>query len=160
MKKKFNFITASILIIMLSVFCLSISANATTLTPFEDLASWDFIQASGGIKIGKPEMRLNKYNKKSIYLPIKCNISGFRSTTHKPTVVNSKISIYGIAVNFTKNQIFISISTGHISKEMNQTECDGIFLNGFSPGKYEIFYFDEQDYGKQSHFLDSITISY
>ena len=53
-----------------------------------DQKDWKFIQDIGGMSVGNPYK-----NSDGIVLPINCDVSGLRTITRKPTILNSDLSI-------------------------------------------------------------------
>jgi hypothetical protein len=124
-------------------------AKADFFNPFARTRSWDFMQEAGGIKVGQPL----KIKNDTIFLPIKCDVSGLRTITQKPTMMNSALGVYKVEVKIEKNQILISVVTCIISERYNPA-CKGIYLKKIPSGKYDVFYY----YANQKNLIGSVII--
>lgn len=113
-------------------------------------ASWDFMQAVGGIKV---ETKAKKKDK-SIYLPINCDVSGLSAITKKPTTMNSGISVYKIKTKVENNQILVTIIIGPIGLTNSTPMCQSEKLNNVPPGKYDVFYY----YAGKKYFIGNTII--
>lgn len=113
-------------------------------------ASWDFMQAVGGIKV---ESNAKKKGR-SIYLPITCDVSGLSAITKKPTTMNSGISVYKIKTKVENNQILVTIILGPIGITNATPMCQSEKLKNFSPGKYDVFYY----YAGKKYFIGNTII--
>ena len=117
--------------------------------PFSHTRSWEEMQEVGGIKVGKPSKSKNN----TVFLPIKCDVSGLQTITQKPTMMNSGLGVYKTEVKIEKNQILISVVTCIISERYNPA-CKGVYLKKITPGKYDVFYY----YANQKHLIGNVII--
>ena len=111
--------------------------------------SWKFMEAVGGVAIGQPSRKLQR-----VYLPIRCDVSGMKEITKKPTTINSALSVKSIKTKIEEQKIYISVKTGLVSK--NETcMCSGVDLGDILAGKYEVIYYGSD---REQHSLGSVAV--
>jgi len=112
--------------------------------------SWQFMEAAGGVAIGSP----TRNPQGSVYLPVRCDVSGLTTITKKPTAMNSALSIKSIKGKIDEQKIYISVKTGVISQGETCT-CSGVDLGNIPAGNYEVVYYGS-DKGEQP--LGAVTV--
>lgn len=111
--------------------------------------SWKFMEAVGGIAIGQPSR-----NAPSVYLPVRCDVSGLTEITKKPTTINSALSVKSIKAKIEEQKIYISVKTGLVAK--NETcMCSGVDLGDIPAGNYEVLYYGS---AREEHSLGSVIV--
>lgn len=112
--------------------------------------SWKFMEAVGGVTIGAP----SRNPQGSVYLPVRCDVSGLTEITKKPTTINSALSVKSIDKKIEYEKIIISVKTGLVSK--NETSiCTVADLGDIPAGNYEVFY---QGSDREMHPLGSVIV--
>jgi hypothetical protein len=92
---------------------------------------WNFIQAVGGMKANLVERRLF----------VSCDVSGLKTITVKPTLVNSGIGVRKLRCSRVGNTIQLSVVTSVIEKGM-RTDCGSVDLDAYPAGTYSVVYLD------------------
>jgi hypothetical protein len=111
--------------------------------------SWKFMEAVGGVAIGQPSRK-----PQSMYLSVRCDVSGLTEITKKPTTINSAISVKSIKTKIEEQKIYISVRTGLVSK--NETcMCSGVDLGDIPAGNYEVIYYGSD---REQHSLGSVVV--
>jgi hypothetical protein len=95
---------------------------------------WEFIQSVGGMSIGKPYR-----TEKGIMLPVNCDISGLRTITIKPQMMNSGMSVKEIQTERIDNIISLSLITS-VAGQGRKSTCDDLLIGNIPSGKYSIVY--------------------
>jgi len=112
--------------------------------------SWQFMEAVGGIAIGSP----TRNPQGSVYLPVRCDVSGLTTITTKPTAMNSALSVKSIKKKINGQKIVISVKTGLASKGETCT-CPDVDLGNIPAGNYEVLYCGSD---KKEQLLGSVTV--
>jgi hypothetical protein len=92
---------------------------------------WKFIQDVGGMSIGKPYR-----TEKGIMLPVNCDVSGLKTITVKPKIMNSGLSIKEIKVERTNKVISLAL----VTSVGGNASCNDLFLGNLPSGEYSIVY--------------------
>lgn len=111
--------------------------------------SWKFMEAVGGVAIGQPSRKLQ-----SVYLPVRCDVSGLTEITKKPTTINSALSVKSIKTKIEEQKIYISVKTGLVSKN-EMCMCSGVELGDIPTGNYEVIYYGSD---QEQHSLGSVIV--
>jgi len=114
------------------ILCTASSAIAALLGEERD---WEFIQSVGGIEIGEPMFINDNWQ-----LPIKCNVSGLKAITVKPTTLNSGLVWADTEVRFKDTEIHISIETALTGMSSKTASCGPAELGKLKSGVYIIKY--------------------
>lgn len=101
---------------------------------FAESRSWQFVQSVGGIEIGIPVQSDNGW-----ILPLRCDVSGLRAITVKPTTLNSGLSCGPVEVVTEGKTIFITLKTDVAGKGRSAV-CPAALLGNLPAGKYSVFY--------------------
>ena len=112
--------------------------------------SWEFMESVGGVKIDEPVRQAVG----TVYLPVRCDVSGLTEITRKPTLINSALVVTGIDNKIKENQIWISVKTGLTTKN-STCVCPGINLGNIPSGEYEVFYYGSD---RQKHSLGTAIV--
>jgi len=107
------------------------------------------MEAVGGVAIGQPSRK-----PQSVYLPVRCDVSGLSEITKKPTTINSTLSVKSIKTKIDEQKIYISIKTGLVSKD-ETCMCSDIDLGDIPAGNYEVIYYGS---GREQHSLGSVIV--
>jgi len=108
------------------------------------------MEAVGGVAIGAPL----RNPQGSVFLPVRCDVSGLTEITKKPTTINSALSVKNIDKKMEDKNIIISVKTGLASK--NETcNCTDADLGDIPAGNYEVFY---QGSDREMHPLGSVIV--
>jgi hypothetical protein len=134
-----------------AIFALFLAQSllATTISEMmsgDKTASWDFIQKSGGLKLGATE----KLAEKKYKINFECDISGIRKVTALPVQTNPGIIIRQFLHRRTSGKIYVSIIYGKpLAKNKKDTRafgspvCPALELSDIETGDYKV-YFDDQ----------------
>ena len=115
------------------------------------VASWEFIQSVGGIRVGVPEKKENG----SWLLPVVCDVSGLTTVTHKPTAINSGLVVTRMLYHVSGGEIRISVVLNTPLSTSRTSRCTDVTLNGINAGKYPVQY---EETNGSTHVLGTITI--
>lgn len=111
--------------------------------------SWKFMEAVGGVAIGQPSRK-----PQSVYLPVRCDVSGLTEITKKPTSINSALSVKSIKTKIEEQKIYVSVKTGLVSQ--NETcVCSGVDLGNIPAANYEVIYYGSD---REEHSLGSVIV--
>ncbi len=111
---------------------------------------WQFIQKTGGIRIGLPIDRDGKF-----VLPVKYDVSGLSSITCKPTLQNSGLAVRKIELSRKDNYLVLQVYTQVVENTNNKDSVHYVDLSGIPTGSYEVFY---EIAGDQEKLLGQIEI--
>jgi hypothetical protein len=139
---------SSILALLIAVI-----ANSIASAGISDLIygrSWEFMESVGGIAINTPIREADG----TVTLPVKCDVSGLTTTTKKPTIMNSALVVTGIDKRIEKEQIYISVNTGMVSKNATCI-CPSIDLGNIPSGDYQVYY---QGSDRVKYTLGKVTV--
>jgi hypothetical protein len=127
----------------LAAFCLALALLLCGCSSVGDIATgkdqdWPFIQAAGGIDVGRPY-----FDKDRMYLPIDFDPAG-RTVTTKPTAFNSGIVCETPRVRIQNGAVLITVRTATGSPQKGQkSHCPPANLGKkVAPGHYDVFYLD------------------
>jgi hypothetical protein len=115
------------------------------------IASWEFIQSVGGIRLGKPAKTENG----SWVLPVVCDVSGLTPVTHKPTAMNSGLVVTRMLYQASGSEIRISVVLNAPLSTSLTARCTEVTLSGINTGEYRVLY-EEQN--RSTHALGTITL--
>jgi len=111
--------------------------------------SWDFIQSVGGVTLGKPDR-----SGKGWRLPILCDVSGLKSFTVKPTVLNSGLAWADTVAKVSNQELLITIETG-LAGAGKSSACGEANLASIPSGRYRVMYRDPDG---EKHFIGEIDV--
>jgi hypothetical protein len=92
---------------------------------------WKFIQSVGGMKVSLEKRQLL----------VSCDVSGLKTVTIKPTMVNSGIGVREIKCSRADGNIQITVVTSVIEKGM-KSACGSVDLSAYPAGPYNVVYLD------------------
>ena len=92
---------------------------------------WSFIQEVGGMKVSTKGHRLL----------VECDVSGLKTVTIKPTLMNSAMGVRGIKCSRVASILQLSVVTSVLEKGMS-SECGTLDLSAHPPGSYSVVYLD------------------
>jgi hypothetical protein len=113
--------------------------------------SWEFMESVGGIAVGDPYRNRNQ----TVYLPVRCDVSGLSAITAKPTALNSGIVVTAISQGVKNGQILISVNVGAIRRGSNTCLCTGVDVGDIPAGRYSVCYKGSDG---QEHFLKTVDV--
>lgn len=103
----------------------------------QEARSWNFIQAVGGMKISAEDKQLF----------VDCNVSGTKTITVKPTLVNSGIGVRKVKVRRDGNKLMLTVVTSVIGKDVGPVPKP-VDLSSLPDGRYQVVYLDPK--GKET----------
>lgn len=130
--------------------CIFIFSGLTLKSMFNNKLDWDFIINTGGFSFEEPIINEGIY-----VLPVMYNISGLKKITTDPQLVNSALSIKGVNVKISDNNIYIYIVKTVISKKHPNIELTEIPLGKIAKGKYNLIYSSNK---KESIIIGTVNI--
>ena len=92
---------------------------------------WSFVQAVGGIGVSGATRTPDG----DVELAVDCDVSGLRSITREPELVNSGIGVSKMLAAVDGHRITISIRTG-----LHESSTCGRILLHVEPGEYSVVY--------------------
>ena len=105
-----------------------------TLSAAAESVSWDFVQSVGGLTIGQPVKSSAGWQ-----LPIRADVSGLRTVTVQPKVMNSGIACVETRAAVEGSSIFLTVITGIASSDRSAA-CPPAMLGSIAPGPYLVKY--------------------
>jgi hypothetical protein len=99
--------------------------------------TWDFMQSVGGISLGTPEKKGNRW-----FLPLLCDVSGLKEFTVKPTLLNFALVWNDTEAEVADQEILVTIETGVVNLSGKSTACGAAELGYVKLGKYRVIYRD------------------
>jgi hypothetical protein len=144
-EKMKTFLTLSIALLFATCASAGIAGLLTSET-----RSWQFVQQTGGMRIGAP---IEKDGKKR--LPIDYDVSGLTTITCKPTTMNSGLAVRRIEAVGKDGKIVIRVTTQVIEKKSTTGSKHFADLSGFPRGSYDVYY---EIAGDPEKFLGRIEI--
>ena len=99
--------------------------------------TWEFMQSVGGVGLGKPVFESETWR-----LPLLCDVSGLKSFTAKPTMLNSGLILADTKTSILDHDIIISIETGIAGLAGKSSACDAVNVGNIKSGKYRVMYRD------------------
>jgi len=105
---------------------------------------WSFIESVGGMKVALVDKTL----------AVECDVSGLKTITVKPTMVNSGMGVRQLKYSRSKNSIRISLITSVLEKGM-KTRTGSIDLANYPPGTYSVVYLNPDG---TTHPLSVVTL--
>lgn len=103
----------------------------------EEVASWQFLQAVGGMKVGQPKKEADGW-----LLPVECDLTGLRRISVDPTVLNSSQVIKELRWNVQGDQLRLSILLKPTSYATSEARCGTLNLGAIPPKPYQVVYTD------------------
>jgi hypothetical protein len=123
--------------------------DSYTSTP--QIATWEFMQSVGGIRIGKAERQDRGW-----VFPVVCDVSGLKAVTRQPTAMHSGVVVTRVLHSVNGRDIGISVVVNTpVGSTTRRSACPSITLNGTTPGDYRIQYMESN---KATHALGTITL--
>jgi len=125
-----------ILLIVLSLFTLVTQSDAGIIGWLtSESRDWQFIQRTGGIRIGAP---IDREGTK--VLPIEYDVSGLTTITRKPTALNSGLAVRKIEAVKKDKQIILRVFTQLVEESSITGSGHYADLSDIPTGSYEVFY--------------------
>jgi len=107
---------------------------------------WSFVQAVGGIRVSGATRTADG----NVELAVDCDVSGLRSITREPELVNSAIGVSKMLAAVDGRRITISIRTG-----LREASTCGRVLLRLEPGEYSVVYLGAD---REHHELGKVTV--
>jgi hypothetical protein len=101
-----------------------------------DHVSWSFMQSVGGISVGTP----NYLESGKWHIPVDCDVSGFKTITVKPTMINSALVVRKIKTKVKADSIQVWVITSVVDKHNKSPSSSGATLKNITEGSYKIEY--------------------
>jgi len=140
-----------ILLIILTLITLATQSHAGIMGWLtSEGRDWQFVQQTGGIRIGVP---IDRDGKK--VLPVEYDVSGLTTVTRKPTTMNSGLAVRKIEAKKKDKQIVLRVFTQLVEKSSITGSQHFADLSGIPAGSYEVFY---EVAGDQEKLLGQIEI--
>ena len=117
------------------IILISSKAFALNLEKTIEEQNWSYIQSVGGFKIGKLY-----FKKENWYLEIKCDVSGLREITNKPTELDSFHVCRDIKVEILEKEIRLTVITSYPDGTYKNALCNDAKLGTISDGEYNVYY--------------------
>lgn len=99
-----------------------------------DEQPWAFVTSVGGLELGTPVQEKNRWK-----LPIRADVSGLRSVTIKPTMLNSGLVCDKTKAYVEGRKIVIQIVTTIPHGDASPL-CPAADLGAIQPGQYDVLY--------------------
>jgi hypothetical protein len=127
---------AKIPLIILTLITLATQSHAGIIGWFTSKGrDWQFVQQTGGMRIGDP---IDRYGKK--VLPVEYDVSGLTTVTCKPTTMNSGLAVRKIKAKKKDKQIVLRVFTQLVEKSSINGSHHFVDLTGIPAGSYEVYY--------------------
>jgi hypothetical protein len=97
--------------------------------------SWEYIQQTGGIRIGSPMARDGK-----AVLPVEYDVSGLSTITCKPAVQNSGLAVRRVELKRKDTQLVLQVYSQLAENGGATGTRHYVDLSGIPAGRYEVFY--------------------
>ncbi len=101
----------------------------------DQIASWDFMQSAGGIRVGAPRKTESGW-----VLPVECDVSGLSIITQKPTTLNSALVVTKILHQRSGSDITVSLAVNTALSSNHTARCPEVVLGEFPTGQYRVSY--------------------
>lgn len=115
------------------------------------VASWEFIQSVGGIRLGEPAKKENG----SWVLPVVCDVSGLTTVTRKPTTMNSGLVVTRMLYQVSGREVRISVVLNAPLSTSRTSLCTEVTLSNINNGEYRVLY---KEQNRSTHALGTITL--
>jgi hypothetical protein len=115
------------------------------------IATWEFIQSVGGIRIGQPQKR----DESTWVLPIACDVSGLKTVTREPTTMHSGLVVTKILHKISGRDISISVVVNAPLGTKRSSACPSITLGEVSAADYRVLYLEPNE---ATHALGTVTL--
>ena len=112
----------------------SVAALLTTACAAEH-RDWAFIQSVRGMALGTPYRTAS-----GIMLPVSVDVSGLKTVTTTPRVMNSGLALKEIVVRREGNTVGIALFTTAAGSLSQRTTSSDIALGDLQPGRYTVVY--------------------
>jgi len=96
---------------------------------------WAFVQSVGGMALGVPYRTAS-----GVMLPISVDVSGLKTVTTKPRVMNSGLMLKEIVVRREGNTLGIALFTSTAGGSIQRTTSGDVALGDLQPGRYSVVY--------------------
>lgn len=96
---------------------------------------WEFVQQTGGLRIGAP---IEKEGRR--VLPVEYDVRGLTIVTRKPTTMNSGLAVRRIEVVAKGGHIVLQVVTQVFEKNSVAGPLHYADLSGVPAGSFEVFY--------------------
>jgi hypothetical protein len=130
MIKKIKYTACIVVIILISCATFAFDLENTI-----EKQKWSYILSVGGLKIGKPY-----FEKDNWYLEVKCDVSGLREISAKPTAINSFHVCRDIKVEIQGENIQLTVITSFPDDVHRSALCNDAKLGKIPDGEYKVYY--------------------
>jgi len=110
-------------------------SNVAFGSPLGQERDWEFMQSVGGIAISEPKHLDGKWE-----LPVRCDVTGLREITVKPTTINSALVWADTEVRVDGQVIYITIETSVFGITGKSSACGPAQLGKIKDGQYKVMY--------------------
>lgn len=114
------------------LFCIALALLASAAAAQQQ--PWSFVQAAGGLRLGKPIPRPAGWA-----LPVDADVSGLRTITTKPTMVNLALVCSETQVTLEGQALYITLVT-RSAGPAGESRCPPVFISNSLAGQYTVFY--------------------
>lgn len=114
--------------------------------------NWDFVQQTGGIRIGQPVEQDGR-----LVLPVEYDVTGTGSgITRRPTLINSGLAVRRLKLDRANSrQLVIQVVTQVIEQDSDPSPRHYAVLEDLTSGSYDVYY---EDAGDEAKFLGQIQV--
>jgi len=109
---------------------------------------WNFIEKVGGLTI-------EGQDKNPDWLIVRGDVSGLSEFSHKPTLVNSALTVKEVGIKIVKSKIRIFVITTVTSENYPSSEISGVNIAGVAKGTYQVEYLNPD---KSTIYLSDVEI--
>ncbi|MFZ3220854.1 MAG: hypothetical protein WA174_12515 [Rhodoferax sp.] len=95
---------------------------------------WSFVQAAGGLRLGKPVPRPTGW-----MLPVDADVSGLSTITTQPTAVHPALVCRETRATLEGQALYLTLITG-TSGTGGTPRCAPVFISNALAGRYTVFY--------------------
>jgi hypothetical protein len=96
---------------------------------------WAFVQSIGGMAVGTPYRTAS-----GVMLPVAVDVSGLKTITTKPRVMNSGLAVKEIVVRREGHTLGIALFTTAAGGSSARTTSGDVALGDLQPGRYSVVY--------------------
>jgi hypothetical protein len=139
------------LILLIGFVCGSACGRQEAYLATSGVATWEFIQSVGGIRIGQPR----KKDDSAWVLPVICDVSGLKTITQKPTAMNSGVVVTKMLHQIAGSDISISVVFNLPLSSERTSACQEVTLGEMKVGDYRVLYLEANN---TTHDLGTITL--
>jgi hypothetical protein len=107
---------------------------------------WTFVESVGGLSVGTPY-----HTAEGVMLPVRAAVSGIKTFTVKPTVMNSSVGCEKVIAVVEGHKIYLTVETSF----GGNSRCPAAKLGAVEAGKYAVLYREPDGHTVP---LDKVTI--